>query len=100
MLADSRFHINNLKITIMVHYPHNTEKETQKEKLKTPIEKFLDFLGAICIIVFFGSIILKIWLPDDVQYLLNRLWLTALLTFFFIIIFYGFVCYKSFSDEV
>lgn len=86
----------------MIHYPHNSEIENKKEKYKqkTPIEKFLDFLGAICIIVFFGSLILKIWLSDEIQYLLNRLWLTALLTFFFIIIFYGFVCYKSFSDEV
>ncbi len=82
----------------MIHYPHNSEQEPQKEK--TPIEKFLDFLGAICIIVFFGSLILKIWLPDDIQYLLNRLWLTALLTFFFIIIFYGFALYKSPSERL
>ena len=61
---------------------------------------FLDFLGAICIIVFFGSLILKIWLPDEVQYLLNRLWLTALLTFLFIIIFYGFICYKPPDADV
>lgn len=63
------------------------------------MEKFLDFLGTICIIVFFGSLILKIWLPEDIQYFLNRLWLTALVTFFFIIIFYGFVYYKSSSND-
>lgn len=71
-----------------------------KDKIKTPWEKILDFLGTICIIVFFCSLILKIWLSDDIQYFLNRLWLTSLIAFFFIIVFYGFVCYKSSSDDV
>ena len=68
-------------------------------KQKTILEKSLDFLGNICIIVFFGSLILKIWLDDDVQYLLNRLWLTSLLTLFFIVIFYGFSMHKSSSND-
>lgn len=86
----------------MVHYPHNETENTKQNKPKTGLEIFLDFLGAICIMVFFGSLILKIWLPDEVQYLLNRLWLTSLIAFFFIfiIVFYGFVCYKSSSDDV
>ena len=82
----------------MVNCKNSVQEKKAKEK--TTIEKFLDFLGAISIIVFFSSLILKVWLPDDIQYLLNRLWLTALLVFLFIFIFYGFFCYKSFSDEV
>ena len=40
---------------------------------KTITDKFYDFFAIMCIIVFFGSILLKIWLPDEFQYILNRL---------------------------
>ena len=66
---------------------------------KTLTDKFYDSVAIMCIIVFFGSIILKIWLPDEVQYILNRLWLTSLTTFFFIYIIYAFTMQK-FSNDI
>jgi len=68
------------------------------KKQKTQIEKTLDLLGTASIIVFFSSIILKIWTEEDVQWILNRLWLTSLLVFIFILFIYGFVIYES-KDE-
>ena len=64
------------------------------KKQKTQVEKTLDLLGTASIIVFFSSIILKIWTEDDIQWILNRLWLTSLLIFIFILVFYGFVIHK------
>lgn len=64
------------------------------KKQKTQVEKTLDLLGTASIIVFFSSIILKIWTEDDVQWILNRLWLTSLLIFIFILVFYGFVIHE------
>lgn len=68
-------------------------KNTMK-KQKTQVEKTLDLLGTASIIVFFSSIILKIWTEDDIQWILNRLWLTSLLIFIFILVFYGFVIHE------
>ena len=64
------------------------------KKQKTQVEKTLDLLGTASIIVFFSSIILKIWTEDDIQWILNRLWLTSLLIFIFILVFYGFVIHE------
>ena len=64
------------------------------KKQKTQFEKTLDLLATASLIVFFSSIILKIWTEDDVQWILNRLWLTSLLIFIFILVFYGFVIHE------
>lgn len=64
------------------------------KKQKTQVEKTLDLIGTASIIVFFSSIILKIWTEDDIQWILNRLWLTSLLIFIFILVFYGFVIHE------
>ena len=69
------------------------------KKEKKLIEKTLDFLGTISIIVFFISWILKIWMNSDVQWILNRMWLTSLVVFAFIFVFYGFVLYKPKDNE-
>ena len=66
----------------------------KQSKQKTQVEKTLDLIGTASIIVFFSSIILKIWTEDDIQWILNRLWLTSLLIFIFILVFYGFVIHK------
>ena len=69
------------------------------KKQKTQIEKTLDFLGTISIIVFFSSIILKIWTEEDIQWILNRFWLTSLLVFIFILVFYGFVIHEPKDND-
>ena len=66
----------------------------KQSKQKTQVEKTLDLIGTASIIVFFSSIILKIWAEDDIQWILNRLWLTSLLIFIFILVFYGFVIHE------
>jgi hypothetical protein len=63
--------------------------------MKKIIEKTMDILGAICIIVFFSSIILKIWSEDDIKWILDRLWKTSLLLFIFIFVIYGFFIYEK-----
>ena len=66
----------------------------KQSKQKTQVEKTLDLIATASIIVFFLSIILKIWTEDDIQWILNRLWLTSLLIFIFILVFYGFVIHE------
>ena len=66
----------------------------KQSKQKTQVEKTLDLIGTASIIVFFSSIILKIWTEDNIQWILNRLWLTSLLIFIFILVFYGFVIHE------
>jgi uncharacterized membrane protein len=83
---------------------HDVVKTALKHKIimkkeKNLIEKTLDFLGTISIIVFFISLILKIWMNSDVQWILNRMWLTSLVVFAFIFVFYGFVLYKPKDNE-
>lgn len=63
--------------------------------MKKIIEKTMDILGAICIIVFFSSIILKIWSEDDIQWILDRFYKTSLTIFIFIIVIYGFFIYEK-----
>ncbi|WP_324069843.1 MAG: hypothetical protein RSE15_04885 [Flavobacterium sp.] len=63
--------------------------------MKKIIEKTIDILGAICIIVFFLSIILKIWSEDDIQWILDRFYKTSLTIFILIIVIYGFFIYEK-----
>jgi len=57
-------------------------------------EQTLDAIAAICIVVFFSALILKIWLIDEIQYLLNRCWATSLLIFIFLIVLHTFLFYE------
>jgi len=60
-------------------------------KKKPLIEKIFDAIGCVCIVIFFGAIILKIWLNKESQILLNNIWQTSLIVFVFLFIFYVFI---------
>jgi hypothetical protein len=67
----------------------------KKQETKTPLEKLFDFLGKSSAVIFFITILLKVWTDDENQWILNRIWLSALIVFFASIILFGLCCYKS-----
>jgi predicted neutral ceramidase superfamily lipid hydrolase len=66
---------------------------------KTFLEKIFDFLGKSSATVFFFTILLKVWTDDENQWILNRIWLSALIVFFASIILSVLCCYKSREAE-
>jgi hypothetical protein len=64
-------------------------------KEKTFFEKLLDLLGQTSATLFFIFIFLKIWINEEYQWILNRLWLSCLVIFIACIVLYGLFCYKG-----
>ena len=57
--------------------------------------KILDIIGGISIVVFFFSLILKLWIKEEYQEILSKIIYTSFLAFAFVFIFYGFVFYEG-----
>lgn len=70
------------------------EKET-----KPFFEQLFDFLGKSSAVIFFITILLKVWTDDENQWILNRIWLSSLIVFFASIILFGLCYYKSREAE-
>ena len=66
---------------------------------KTILEKLFDLLGNSSALIFFLSLLLKVWVEDEYQWILNRICLSALIVFFASLILYGLICYESDKDN-
>ena len=64
-------------------------------KQKTFLEKLFDFTGQTSATFFFFFLFLKIWVDDEYQWILNRLWLSCLVIFIASLVLYGLFCYKA-----
>jgi uncharacterized membrane protein YqjE len=71
----------------------NTEKET------TYFESLLNLLALISILSFFITIILKIWINEDYQWILNRILLTSIVLLIGSVSVYGLWFYESNKAE-
>lgn len=65
------------------------------EKQKTSLEKIFDFLVKLSASLFFISIFLKVWIADEHQWILNRIWVSSLIIFLGSLFMFGLCCYKS-----
>ena len=56
---------------------------------KSTSEIILDFIAGMSILAFFMSLILKVWTPDEIQWVFNRICVTSLLLFVLAFVVYG-----------
>lgn len=68
------------------------------KKQKTSLELLLDFLGKMSATTFFIAILMKVWTEEDIQWILNRIWLSALIIFFASFFLFG-LCYYDSEKE-
>jgi len=62
---------------------------------KSFAEKALSTTAIISTMVLIISLIAKLWLPGNIHWLMNRIWLSALIALIGSFVLYGLCCYKS-----